>query len=391
MAYNIPTVAELISNALSRLESILGQDAPQNDKAFLNVLSTLEGAQTAGLYKYATDRAKQNLALTATGEDLDRIGNDNSLPRKAAATAELTATMTANTGVIIPASMDFIADANGLRYRPIADVVAVANVATLTLRCTQSGTAGQLEISDTLQMASQISGAQTTATVTAVVTIGLDAESDADYRPRVLFIQRAITGGANATDHKIWSEAVTGVKSAFPYAGRPVDEGTSYPGDRQVFIEATTDVDADGLAPSWLLDDVRDAINTDPDTGYSRAPLGITDATLFLRSITRTTMHVEVRDLTVDADKNAACRAAISDALTLYFSVVKPFVDGVDIAQERNDTLTSMTVGKVVQDVLTSYGASASSVGFGTAVGVFITEYILGQGELCKLGTVVYA
>lgn len=391
MAYNIPTLQELSAAHLARLESSLGQNAPVNDKAFLRILALSEAAQDIGLYKYAADRAKQNLAITATGEDLDKLGQNEGVVRKTATTAQVTATLPANTGTLIPSTIDFIADANGLLYRPIADVTAVANVATLTLQCRESGTAGQLEIGDTLEIASQIAGANTTATVTAIVVIGIDAESDADYRPRVLFAQRAITGGANATDHKIWSEEVTGVKRAFPYSGRPADEGASYPGDRQVYIEATTDIEADGLAPSWLLADVREAINYDPVTGESRAPLGLTDATLFLRSISRTTMHTEIRDLVVDADKESACKNDITAALTLYYDSIVPFVDGVDLPQERSDTITSMTVGNVVQDVLDAYGATASSVGFGIVVGVFLTQYVLGTGELAKKGTVTYA
>ena len=50
-----------------------------------------------------------------------------------------------------------------------------------------------------------------------------------------------------------------------------------------------------------------------------------------------------------------------------------------------------MTVGQAVQDVLDAYGATASSVGFGIVVGVFLTQYVLGTGELLKRGTVVYA
>lgn len=391
MAYNIPTLSDLFTAHKSRLESAIGQDAPTNDKSFINVLAATEAGQDIGLYKYAADRAKQNLALTATGEDLSRIGNDNNVPRKAAVTAEITATLPANTGVIIPTTIDFIADANGFRYRCTTDITAVANVATLTLRCQESGSDGNLDLGDTLEIASQITGATTTATVTVITTIGIDEESDADYRPRVLFAQRAITGGANATDHKIWAESVTGVKTAFPYSGRPIDEGTSYPGDRSVYIECTTDIDADGIAPSWLLDDVRDAINTDPDTGYSRAPLGITDSTLFLRSINRTTLYLTINDLVVDSDKESACKAAILAAWTSHCLELKPFVDGVDIVQERNDSITSMSVGTVIQDVLSAYGATSTSIGVGTAVGVFFSIYVLGQGELVKGGTITYA
>lgn len=390
MAYVIPTLADLIAAHLARLESALNQTSPQNDKAFLKVLAATEGAQDLGQYKFASDRVKAVFALTAIGEDLDIIGANENTIRKAAETASVTATLAATTGVIIPATIDFIADANGLRYRPDSDTTAVANVATLTLVCTESGAAGSLEIGDTLEIASQIAGALTTATVTAIVQDGIDVESDADYRPRVLFAQRAITGGANATDHKIWAEAVTGVKQAFPYSGRPADEGTSYPGDRQVYIEAVTSVDADGLAPQWLLDDVRDAINYDINL-KAQPPLGLTDATLFMRSITRTTFYVEVRDLVVDTDKESACKAAISAALTTYFSVIRPFVDGVDLPQERNDTITAMSVGNVVQDVLVSFGATSTSVGFGIVVGAFLSSYNLGLGELGKFGAVAYA
>jgi uncharacterized phage protein gp47/JayE len=151
-------------------------------------------------------------------------------------------------------------------------------------------TDGNLDNGEELSISSQIAGAQTVATVTATVTLGVDEESDADYRPRVLFSQRAVTGGGNATDHKIWAEAVTGVRRAFPFSGRPASEGTSYPGDRTVYVEAVTTIDADGLAPPSLLADVRDAINTDPDTGLSRSLLGLTDATLWVESIIRTSI-----------------------------------------------------------------------------------------------------
>ena len=75
MSYNIPTTEELYQAHLARLESALGQNAPDNDKSFLKVLAKTESAQDIGLYKYAADRAKQNLALTATGEDLDKISD----------------------------------------------------------------------------------------------------------------------------------------------------------------------------------------------------------------------------------------------------------------------------------------------------------------------------
>jgi hypothetical protein len=390
MAYSIPTTAELYAAHLARLEASIGQTAPSNAKAFLRVLAAAEAGLDIGHYKYAADAALQNLALTATGDGLDRIGNDNSTPRKQAVTAILTATLPATTGTVIPLGTEFTSDDSGVRYKTTAEATAVANIATLSIRSMETGTTGNLDNGSTLSISSQIAGASTVATVTATTTLGVDQETDADYRPRVLFAQRAVTGGSNATDHKIWAEAVTGVRRAFPYSGRPADEGVSFPGDRTVYIECVTTIDADGIPPVDLLGDVRDAINYDPITGESRVILGLTDDTLFIEPIIRTSIFVEIEDLDVEADKEAACKADISDALELYFRSIAPFVDGVDVVQERCDTITNLTVSEIVQDVLRAYGANAETVVFGLVVGVAIPLYLLNPGELTKLGGVTY-
>lgn len=392
MAYKIPTTQNLFDAHLARLETAIGQDAPSNEKAFLKVLAGTEAGQDIGLYKYAADAAKQNLALSATADGLDRIGNDNGVPRKQAVTCILAADLNALTGTLIPINTEFTGDMNGLRYKTEADVTAAAGVAAISLRCTDPGTDGNLEIADTLSITAQIAGAETVAEVTAVTQTGIDEESDSDYRPRVLFAQRAITGGANATDHKIWAEAVEGIVRAFPYAGRPPALGASFPGDRTVYCECTTSIDSDGIPPAWLLADVRTDLNTDPETGLSRLVLGITDATLWVYPISRTSIFLEIRDFVCDPAKEAACKSAITDAVDLYFATIRPFVDGVDFENERTDSITAVSLSLIVQDVLLSYGAVCQSIGFGLAVGVFISLYTLGQGELVKRGgAIAYA
>ncbi len=390
MAYRIPTTQELFLAYLARLEARLGQDSPISDKAFLRVLAAAESGLSIGHYKYAADAVLQNLALTATGDGLDRIGNDNSCLRKLAETAVITATLPAIAGTVIPTNWEFVGDANGLRYKVEAAVTAIApGVATLSLRCTESGDQGNLDPADTLSISAQIAGAETQATVTGTTTDGVDVETDADYRPRVLFAQRAVTGGGNATDHKIWAEAVVGVRRAFPYSGSP-GFATSFPGERTIYVEAITSIDADGLAPLSLLDDVRDAINTDPDTGKSRMMLGLTDATLYVQSIIRTPIFVEISNLVCDSAVQVACKADIATALDLYFRTITAFVDGVDVPQERNDSITAIFVSDIVKDVLFSYGATADTVTFGIVVGVGIPMYLLNPGELTKLGAVYY-
>jgi len=388
MSYRIKTTQELYDDYLSTFEGQLGQTSPLNDKAFLRVLAGAEAGQDAGLYKYAADRVKQNLALTATEDGLDRIGNDNYTPRKLAVAAIVTVEIGASNGTIFPVGWEFVGDLNGLRYKNQSEVTASGGAAELDLRCTETGSDGNLDIGNTLSISSQIAGSQTQAEVTAIDTLGVDRETDTNYRPRVLFAQRAITGGGNAADHKIWGEAVTGVKTIFPWSGQPEEE-YSYPGDRTIYVEATTDIDSDGIAPTILLTAVRTALGTDPDTGESRFVLGLTNENLWIESIIRTPIHVVIYNFDCPEDSEEDCKTDIEDNLTAYFLTLKPFIAAIDLIQERRDIITKVAISEIVQDVLKTYGASATDITFEVYDGEYYveeTEYELSNNELTKLG-----
>ena len=107
-------------------------------------------------------------------------------------------------------------------------------------------------------------------------------------------------GGGNAADYREWAQEVAGVTRAYPYSGKPVALLLeSSPPDRTVYIEADTTIDPDGIAPQALLDEVRATITTDPVTGLARQPLGLTDSTLFVESISRTEFFVGISHLFV--------------------------------------------------------------------------------------------
>lgn len=390
MALTIPTVQEISDQNISRFEAALGQSVPLNEKAFLRVLSAIEALVASGLYKYAAERARQNLAISADGDWLDLIGNEFSTPRKLAESTVLTITLPATTGTTIPATASFIGASNGVRYFADAAVIAAAGVATISVTAESPGTLGNLAVSDTLTIVSQVAGAEQTATVTSVDTTGADRETDTVYRPRVLFAIRATTGGANATDHKIWAEEVAGVTRAFPFAGKPVGGGTSYPGDRTVYIECDVSIDPDGIPPTSLLDSVRESINFDPETGRSRPVLGLTDDTLYVEPIARSDFDVTVENISTPTGLDATVKSAISAALTLYFGDLATYVEGVDLVQERNDQVTSLTISSIIQGVLDTYGASAEDVTFEVAATPY-DIYQLAAGELAAFGSITYA
>jgi phage-related baseplate assembly protein len=356
----------------------------------------MEAVIGKSLYNFAIDRAKQNLALTATEDDLDKLGSEYGVTRKEAVSTVLTAALPGTDTTVIPATIDFVGDANGVRYANDASVtigVPTSGVAELTLTAKQTGTIGNLQAGDTLSIGTQVAGAETVATVaiitgetSEILTTGAEREEDDDYRLRILDVIRAPGGGGNAADYRNWAQEVAGVVRAYPYAGDP--DGSGSPPERIVYVEADTTIDADGIPPQSLLDDVRDSITTDPETGLSRQPLGLTDDTLFVEPITRTEFFVRITGLTVDASIETAVKDEIETQLTSYFRALRPFVDGVDAKIDDNSLITDLTVSDVVQDVLKANGGSAQSVAFDIVKGGSIPEYQLGQGETAKLAAV---
>ena len=198
-------------------------------------------------------------------------------------------------------------------------------------------------------------------------------------------------GGGNTADFRSWAQEVSGVFRAYPYSGLPYGAaGTSSPADRTVYVEADTSIDPDGIAPSSLLDDVRDSITTDPDTNEARQPLGLTDDTLYVESITRISIYIEVRNLDVDVAIEAQVKSDIDDAVDEYLRSIAPFIPGLDVESEREDTITALVLSDIIQDILSSVGGSAEAVAFGLSFGTSLPTYTLNPGELCKSGGVNY-
>lgn len=217
MALNIPTTKQLFDAAKSLIESKLNQSTPVNDKAFNNVLAGIIALDQTGLYKFAAERSKQNLALTATGEDLDNIGAEYGVNRKTAEATILEIQATGSDGNVIPATSEYVGDANGLIYFPDSANTITGGVAQFNITASEPGTVGNLQPGNTVSLTSPIAGVQTQATIILIANTGAEEESDDDYRQRVLTVIRNIGGGGNAFDYRRWSEEVAGVRRAYPY------------------------------------------------------------------------------------------------------------------------------------------------------------------------------
>lgn len=381
----IPTTQKIADDNLARFEGQLGQTSPLNSKAFLRVLSVVEAFLGTSFYKYGLDRVKQALATTASEEGLDVLADGYGVIRKVAVATGLTISVPGTNGTIIPQTVDFVGDANGIRYRVDAPATVAGGFATVAITAKEAGAVGNLNNGDTLSIGTQVPGAGTTGEVTATTTVGADEESLEAYRQRIKDREQAPGGGGNSADYRNWAQETGGVARAFPFAGNPVTlAAQDNPPERTVYIEATTAVDPDGIPPGALLDSVRVALTTDPITGRDRQGLGDTDETLFVEPIIRTAFFVQISGLTVDPAVEVSVKQSIEDQLTAYFLTVRPHVGGLDPVIEKNDIITELSLSNVVQDVLGGAGATAQSIQFNVGTGVLV-EYPLDRNEKAKL------
>lgn len=393
MALSVPTIRQVFDLNLANIEAKTGQSTPANDRAYNRVIAQNEAGNFTTLYKFALYRVKQVLALTAI-EGLDDLMRNYGLTPKSAVKAVLTATIPAvvGSGAQINSSDYFVGDANGVIYYPDATYTEVAGVITLSLTASTAGVIGNLSPStpDTLTIGHVKPGIETAATVTGVTTTGAEAETSDAKRVRLLDKIRAPGGGGDSADYRNWAQQTPGVFRAFPFAGNPTyletGAGSIYPGERTVYIECDASIDADGIPPAYLLDDARDYITTDLDTGRARQPLPLIDSDLYVEPIIRTEFYVEITGLSVSADVEVQTKADITTALTAYFSAIIPYIDGLDFIGDKNDIVTVPTITKEVQSVVSSAGGTFTSLRFNIGAG-FIPSYQVGANELGKLAS----
>jgi hypothetical protein len=223
MAYRIPTTQEIVDRNLANLESKLGQTAPIADKAFLRVLAIMEAMGETGLYRFAVERAKQNLALTANEDGLTVLGNEYGVPRKAAVAAQLDIQTAASPATSLPITASLTGDANSETYYPNATYNESGGVIQATVTAQTPGISGNLNPGDTLVLDEPITGVGNIWTVTAVAVEGLDQEDLESWRRRISLEIQTVGGGGNGVDYRTWAEETPGCYRAFPYTGAPVD------------------------------------------------------------------------------------------------------------------------------------------------------------------------
>jgi hypothetical protein len=162
--------------------------------------------------------------------------------------------------------------------------------------------------------------------------------------------------------------------------------GSIYPGERTVFIKANSSIDPDGVAPSSLLDDAKEYIQTNQATQQANEVLGCDGSSdLYVESIFNTVFYVVISGLLVSVDIESQVKTDIETALKAYFRTVEPFISGLDFIGDKNDTITNSSIATIIQDVVAAAGGSFVSLSFNTGGLPITVPYVPIPGELTKL------
>lgn len=242
-----------------------------------------------------------------------------------------------------------------------------------------SGTIGNRVVGDVLKWANPLPQLSVEgATVVNTTTSGIDAESEAAYRQRVVDAFAAPPQGGAYADYAIWATSVPGIINAYPYTGR-------YPGIVNVFIEASeaTAANEDGQPTGDQLEQALEACQFDQGGGPSRRPIG---ALVNVSSISRQAFDVSVQGLA--ASDTALAQQSIEEALDDYLRSRGPYIQGLT-RLPRADRITESAVAGVVDEAASGVGATVNSVEL-NVLGSQLSAYTLNAGEKAKLGDVVF-
>ena len=272
--------------------------------------------------------------------------------------------------------------ANENTYLLEADIIIAAGIATGIIAASvpegRENTEYSLNPGAEVNTVNPFTGIDNPAIIDTELTAATDAEDIEAYRARVFSVLRLSPQGGARIDYQRWPLDAEGVAASYPFTDQ-ID-----PGIIHVYIEATPDIDLDGIPTQAVLDAADAAIITDPATGLQRKPVTHVFDTL---PITVLLFDVDITGL-VAADPVAA-QAAILDALTLTLKNKKPFIDGADPVDEKNDVITRSELLAVAVAALTPLGATMTDLTLEQAA-VPIELFTLTNGDKSKLGALIF-
>lgn len=155
------------------------------------------------------DRA---FALTAYGDDLDRVGEDNDVYRKLEQPAKVLVTITGTPGIAVETNVQI--EYADLIFKSIQNaIIPESGSVDVLFECKTGGIVGNIPQGVEFVFVSPVYGLNSAVSKEAGYD-GVDREDDDSYRPRILAKIRSEGSSGNAAHYKEWAEEIPGVDKA---------------------------------------------------------------------------------------------------------------------------------------------------------------------------------
>lgn len=349
MPFARPTLAELVTRNEAELAGRLGLGALL-PRSFLAAFARLIAGGSFLMLSYAEWRARQMLPATQEAEFLDGSGDLWKLPRKVATEARGPVTFTGNDGSSVPIGAE-LSRVDGARYVTTETGLVDDGEITLEVEAVASGFAGNAAEDTPLSLTSPISGIDTEAVVAAPgLAGGADAETDEQYRERLLERYAKPPAGGSQADYVHWTLEVAGISRAYVLTNL-AELGT-------VYVTFAVDDDPLGPIPSpALVDQVQAYLD-------ERRPLGAR-VTVFEPAAQALDPDIRVKPDT------AAVRTAVEEQLK-------------DLVRQRGGPGVVLTIGEIREAISTAPGESTHELVAPVA------DVEVADGALLTLGTITW-
>ncbi len=378
----IPTLTEINTATIADIEARFGTPVSMVGKSFLRIWAGVISG-TSYLMYIALAKVQKNIFVdTCDYETLVRFGRVKLGRNPFPATAGIyNVEVTGTIGAVIPVSSTFKSDddsANpGNLFIVDSTITLAASTQIIQVRSLSSGIETKLEVGNTLTATAPIALVNSQCVVDEEITAPLSAETEDEYRSKVLNAFRLEPQGGAGADYRLWSADVQEVKNSYPFAAAGFTEVN-------LFIEAkiADSTDGKGTPSSDTLDDVQAAIEEPTVDRPSRKP--ILSVVNYL-PVTPLDVVVTITGFVGDTPE---IQDLIESAILEETKKIRPFVSSIDVLANKNDILSNFKLIGII--MAANPGSIFSDVSF-TVDGSPETSFTFENGEIPFLDSVIFA
>ncbi len=274
----------------------------------LNLLALSASGAISSLYDALEDAIKGSFVMTASGNDLDRIGSFWNVTRGRATHASGSISFTATEDVTIPKNVA-VSSADGTIYTVIATSNFTDGDAIIAFQAKKAGKTGNLIAKQELSWVEPMRGVASYGIVTDAGFIGgADAESDTLYRGRILLELRNPSKNGSISDYENW--ALARQYHTIPVSRAFVKGGAQGKGTVDIFIMIQNEDDLLAVPNANQMAKVKEFID-------ANRPVG---TTVFVKTPDIEDVTLNISKLKISSGSNKTqVEAQIKQALSAHF------------------------------------------------------------------------